>query len=135
MGAHDDYGRAILRRASSAIELDGSAVAVDLGGGAAARIDGALPGAVAIEIESRTSKQVRGAILDLMLHDAPKKLLILVPKPMHNPPACREQCSNILNRFIPSRDFRVALLAGTGDAPRLELDVSIVKLALAELAE
>ncbi len=33
---------------------------------------------VAVEIESRQEKQIRGAIVDLLLHPAPKKLLIIV---------------------------------------------------------
>ena len=133
MGSHDDYGKAVLRLADHAIELDGPAVTVDLGGGGTARIDGALGTRIAIEIEARTPKQVRGAILDLLMHNAPKKLLILVPRNMHNPQACRKHCSNILSHFLPCHDYRVVLLEGTGEAHQHELDALIVRRALVDL--
>lgn len=133
MGVHDDYGKAVLRLADDTVDLHGPAVAIELGDGGIARIDGALRREVAIEVESRTAKQVRGAILDLLLHAAPKKLLILVPKHMQNPAACREHCSNILRRFVLDHDYRVVLLEGTGEAQRLEPDAVIVRQALAEL--
>jgi hypothetical protein len=133
MGSHDEYGKQILRLANSGIEIDGPAITVDLGGGRVARIDGALRGHVAIEIDSRTSKQVRGAILDLLLHGARKKFLILVPMYMHNPEACRMDCATILGLFLPHSDYRVVVLKGTGDTQSRELDASIVRHALAEL--
>jgi hypothetical protein len=40
-----------------------------------ARIDGTVAGMVAVEIKSRVPKQVRGALLDLIMHSFTKKLL------------------------------------------------------------
>src|SRR5687768_4510296 len=34
---------------------------------------------VAVGIESRSERQIRGALVDLFVHPAPKKLLIIVP--------------------------------------------------------
>jgi hypothetical protein len=133
MGSHDNYGKMVLRRAIDDIELDGPAVTISLGCGGTARIDGAIPGQIAVEVESRTSKQVRGAVLDLLLHSAPRKLLVLVPKHMQNPTACSVQSSAILGRFIQRQDYRVVLLEGTGDAHQLESDVATVRHAFAEL--
>ena len=131
MGSHDDYGKAILRQLGGNIVTDGPGVAINLGAGQPARIDGAIPGVLAIEVESRTSKQVRGAVLDLVLHNAPKKLLLLIPMYMAGP--CRDQCENILGRFVSKENFRVIILKGTGENPSLDKDVSIVREALREL--
>lgn len=94
----------------------GSCVKTDYGP-SSARIDGTVDSTVAVEIESRTGKQVRGAILDLILHAYPKKLLVLIPKYI-----CKHQvheCEFILNRFIESDHFRVVLLDGTGNSPKI----------------
>jgi hypothetical protein len=42
-------------------------------------IDGTVEGTVAVEFESRESKTVRGAILDLLLHPFPQELPVLLP--------------------------------------------------------
>lgn len=132
MGSHDDYGKMLLRLADDSVDVDGPSRTVTLGRGYA-QIDGVLRGQVAIEVESRTSKQIRGAILDLLVHGAPKKLLILIPKHMHSPERCREDCAAILGRFVAREHYRVILLRGTGDVPALETDVPIVRQALTEL--
>ncbi len=97
-----------------------------------ARIDGAV-GDIAIEIESRVSKQVRGALMDLICHTNPKKLLILLPVHMSNPEDTALQCRNILGRFLDRDAFRVIVLRGTGDRPALEEDAVTVRGALFEL--
>lgn len=88
----------MLRAAVGAANI-GSGVDVDYGTRVAARIDGVVED-VAIEIESRVSKQVRGAVLDLICHRSPNKLLILIPAHMSHPDTTAEQCRNILGRFI-----------------------------------
>src|SRR6266576_961972 len=78
MGQHDDYGKLILRQAAGRCCKNGETCTTSYGD-SWAHIDGTVGSSIAVEIESRTGKQVRGAILDLILHAYPKKLLILVP--------------------------------------------------------
>ncbi len=96
-----------------------------------AHIDGTVGSSIAVEIESRTGKQVRGAILDLILHAYPKKLLILVP--MYIGRHQVKESEFILKRFVEANDFRVVLLDGTGDSHDEESDVPRVRDALQAL--
>lgn len=78
MESPQEYGTKVLRSAFP-IEFSKSFVKIDLGPGIQkVIIDGTIGNDVAVEIESRTPKQVRGALLDLMLHDYPRKLLIIM---------------------------------------------------------
>jgi len=116
------------------VKENGPSVQVDFGAGQPGRIDGVLGGEIAIEMESRTSKQIRGAILDLIWHPYPKKLLILLPVHMSNPEVAVKQSENILARFLPRSNFRVVLLRGSGDKPSLlDHDTSLLADALAQL--
>ncbi len=134
MPGHDEYGKKVLAEATEgAVALYGPAVEVDYGAGQPARIDGAVGEIVAIEVESRVSKQVRGAMLDLISHRFPRKLLVLLPVHMSNPEITAEQCRNIFVRFCARDSFRVVVLEGTGEVPQLERDAKTVKAALAEL--
>lgn len=134
MGGHDDYGKRVLREAAGdAYEMYGSPVEVDYGAGQPARIDGAVGGNIAVEVESRTSKQIRGAVLDLICHRFPKKLLILLPVHMSNPTIAAEQCRVALAKFVAPGDFEVVVLAGHGDDPRLEEDALSTRAALMKL--
>ena len=91
--------------------------------------------AIAVEIESRVFKQVRGAILDLMEHPYPKKLLILIPAHLVSPPVNADQCRMILEKRCGSRNSRVVLLTGTGHLPNLETDATLVRSAVTELQQ
>ena len=134
MGSHDEYGKRVLKGAASdAFESSGPNVEIDYGIGHPARIDGAVNGSIAVEIESRTSKQVRGAILDLICHRFYKKLLILLPVHMSNPMITAEQCRTALRRFVRQEDFRVIVLDGYGSNPMFEQDVTKTRTALREL--
>ena len=134
MGAHDVYGKEILRKATrGAAELHGTSVEIDYGTAHPARIDATVRKHIAIEIESRASKQVRGAVLDLLCHPYPKKLLILLPVHMSDPTACEEQCRKILTKFLVEKDFRIIVLKGDGHNHHPKKDVKIVAEALREL--
>ena len=136
MGQHDDYGKGILRRsAGEAFDAYGSSVEVDYGAGMPARIDGTVAGQVAVEIESRTAKQVRGAVLDLLCHAFPKKLLLILPVHMSNAETTARQCRTALQKFVAESDFRVVVLRGHGSNPKPTEDVSIVRSALQALAQ
>ena len=131
--AHDAYGKKILRQATSdAVELLGPAVQIDYGTSHPARIDGAV-GDVAIELEARVGKQVRGAVLDLICHPLPKKLLVIMPVE-HVGKAVPEQCKNVLARFVRKGHFQVVVLKGHGHDEKPREDVEIVADALSELA-
>ena len=74
-----------MRQIFGADYSDTSGVWIDYGNGAARRkIDGTITGQIAVEIETRTDKQIRGAVLDLICHPFPQKLLIIVPIHMTN---------------------------------------------------
>ncbi len=131
MGSHDAYGKKVLRAAAGGADPEWG-VEVDYGSRMPARIDGVV-GDVAVEIESRVSKQVRGAVLDLICHRNPKKLLVLLPVHMSNPEDTALQCRNILGRCFDSDDYRVIVLEGTGSRPAFEEDSLGVRDALVEL--
>lgn len=134
MGTHDHYGKSVLRQAAgSEFQDTGADLFVPYGDCGGATVDGVVGGSIAVEIDSRVSKQVRGAVLDLICHPFPKKLLVLLPVHMSNPDLCRAQCTDILGRFVSVHDFRVVLLAGHGGRPAGGLDAERVKQALAEL--
>ena len=112
MGIHENYGKDILRRASKGkAEWAGPTVEIDYGTPYAAKVDGTFHKCVAIEIESRVNKQVRGAVLDLICHRYPKKLILLLPAYI-NINTCPLECRNILERFVDEKDFQVVVLCG-----------------------
>ncbi len=134
MPQHDEYGKQVMKLAAGTAYTDhGRSVEIDYGAGQPARIDGTVGKTTAVEIESRVAKQVRGAVLDLICHNYPKKLLVLLPVHMSNPEATAAQCSAILGRFLSPEDYRVVVLRGTGDLPQLDTDVALVKAALNHL--
>jgi len=128
---HDAYGKTVLRKAAGASCRNDSAFLRTSYGNSHSRIDGAVGDTIAVEIESRTGKQVRGALLDLVLHSYPKKLMILIP--MYIGRHQLAECEFILKRFLNEDDFRVVLLDGTGHNPGEENDVIKVKRALNDL--
>ena len=98
-----------------------------------ARIDGTVAGEVAVEVESRTAKQVRGAVLDLLCHEYPKKLLLILPVHMSNAETTARQCRSALRKFVSEADFRVVVLNGHGSKDKLQEDVDTVRAVLKEL--
>lgn len=134
MGSHEKYGRRVLKAAAGAAFSEwGVSVQVDYGAGQPARIDGTVGGSIAVEVESRTSKQVRGAVLDLIFHGYQKKLLVLLPVHMSDAQVAAQQCRNALGRFVQPDNFRVVVLTGHADLPLVERDAEVLRTALAEL--
>jgi hypothetical protein len=133
MARHDEYGKHVIREATKGLAaLYGPPVEINYGAGRPARIDATF-GDIAIEVESRVSKQVRGAVLDLICHAHPKKLLVLLPVHMPNPEMTAEQCRNIMKRVCQKNSFRVVVLKGSGDSDRLAEDSTILAAALVDL--
>jgi len=111
----------------------GSSVHVDYAAGQPARIDGTVGNNIAVEIESRVSKQIRGAVLDLICHRYPKKLLVLLPVHMSDAEIAASQCRHIMSRFLQPTDFRVVVLEGSGNTASITSDAERVVQALHEL--
>jgi len=134
VGSHDAYGKEVLRAAAGQAFIDwGPTVEVDYGAGRPARVDGTVSGTIAVEVASRTPKQVRGAVLDLLFHAYPKKLLVLVPIYMSESGICADQCRHALGRFVDEDNFRVVVLQGTGNRANLDGDARLVRGVLKEL--
>jgi hypothetical protein len=134
LGAHDDYGKHVMRVAAGSAYHDGGAsVEINYSAGRPARIDGTVGSEIAVEVESRVPKQVRGAVLDLLCHPFPKKLLVLLPVHMTDAECTAEQCRFIFRKFMASENFRVVVLDELGPREVLERHVAIVQAALKEL--
>lgn len=135
---HDGYGRRVVSLAAGPA-LDGSreACRVDYGGAShtGGFIDATVGGRIAVEIESRVSKQVRGAVLDLLVHRHSKKRLLLLNVHQNNVALTAAQCRHAMGKFLSARDFRVIVLEGTGSIEMLDADVATVRSALSELSE
>ncbi|MCE9614876.1 MAG: hypothetical protein K8T26_11405 [Lentisphaerae bacterium] len=134
MGAkqiHDQYGKAVLRKAFGNAFND-SPDPVPFGENAGSvKIDGTIGDDVAVEVESRASKQVRGAIVDIIWHPFPKKLVVLIKKYGNNYTA--EQCRVLLRKFAPTTCAKVVSLNGNGSNQLFDEDVAVVKDAVTEL--
>src|SRR5262245_19939422 len=134
MANHDSYGKELMSRAAGFTYVSqGPSVHIDYGTPFPARIDGVVANRVAVEVESRVSKQIRGALMDLLWHKAPKKLLVLLPVHASNPVDANRHCETILRRWLPESTFRVVLTAGSGFGERFDEDVPLVRKALREL--
>lgn len=97
---------------------------IDYGAGAAkGRIDGSIAGRIAVEIETRTDKQIRGAVLDLICHRLAQKLLIVVPVHMTNETRTVAMCLNIMARFLQPENFRVVLFEPEEFSERIQTAV------------
>jgi len=134
MGApqiHDQYGKHILRTAFPG-EFT-AAPPFSFGDGAgSATIDGLLNSGIAVEIESRVNKQVRGALLDLALHPSRKKLLLVMN--VRGNDITPRQAEEILRKICPPRCvFKVVTLDGNGALPCDTTDVRKVKAAVKKL--
>ena len=130
---HDEYGKKLFEgiRDFSIEYADCNTKYGERGRGS--RIDGVIGKKIAIEIESRVSKQIRGAILDLTLHLNPRKLLILMPVHMNNPEITKSQSIFILKKLLDRDQFEVVLLKGTGDKEAFIEDKKRIRIALKAL--
>ncbi len=136
ISSHDAYGKRVIEAAAGR-HFDGSrsACRVDYGGTehTGGFLDGTAAGFIAIEVESRVAKQIRGAVLDLVCHRFPKKLLVIQRVHAQNVTLTAEQCVNALRRFKDPTCFRVVVLSGTGKLWKLNEDVAVVRAALVDL--
>ena len=136
MGAHDKYGKKVMTAAfgtdfdpkpkSEYITHDGRKAG-------SINIDGVLFQNISVEIESRVNKQVRGAVLDLILHPGKLKLLVLIVA--HGNDYTELQAKSILSKFCVPRSWKVVTLNGSGDRPDdfIQSDVKVLQSAADEL--
>jgi hypothetical protein len=111
----------------------GASVLVNYGSERSCRIDGTVGGTIAVQVESAYSKPVRGAILDLLYHPYPQKLLILLPNNKYDCAASAYPCEQALGRFLQPERFRVVVLKGTPTERHLVEDANVVRAAVSEL--
>ena len=78
-------------------------------------VDGTIDGKVAVEIGVGSPKQIRAAVLDLMFHPFPMKMLILVDTPEHETGRSVRQAGAILAQA--SKPGVVVRLTGTPSTP------------------
>jgi hypothetical protein len=123
MGIHDSYGKKVLTKAFLDYTQKGKYLNVEYERKNSARIDGVIGKNVAVEIESRGSKQIRGALIDLIFHNYKKKLLVLLNVHMHDVNSTAKQCEIILGKLIKPSNFRVVVLNGNGKNDLLNEDV------------
>ncbi len=132
---HDAYGKLIMRAAAGdAFSDSGASCTIRFGDDAAgARIDGVVGNRIAVEIESRTPKQIRGAVLDLIFHPYPSKLLLIIAGHQNDARRAANQCRHILRELVAEKNFQVVLLSGNGREHRETEDVALVRAALGRL--
>lgn len=128
---HDTYGKELFKDVKN-FSSDYLQCKISYGNyGRGARIDGVIENKVAIEIESRVNKQIRGAIMDLIMHPYQKKLLILIPAHIGNEENAQNQSEFLLSHFIENKDnFKVITLKGNGKIKKEEIDKQKIKEAL-----
>lgn len=129
---HDEYGKRVLRLAFGSAFSD-AAPPLRFPGGGRANIDGVIDNQIAVEVEARNDKQIRGAIMDLICHSLPKKLLVIIPA---NTTEARvvPQAHYLLNRFLEKNcPFQIAALKGMGNAESLAVDIEIIRVAARKL--
>lgn len=132
MGTHDDYGKDLMRAVAGELYLmRGSQTTIQYNGNISAQKDGVILNQCAVEIESRVPKQIRGALVDLIMHPLPKKLIIIIPEHMNDSKGTVEHCKGILEHFNRGNyQFRVVLLTGTGYNKKFETDIELIRNAL-----
>jgi len=133
---HDKYGKEVLRGAFGS-DFDSKPKPFKISEGnlnaGSIRVDGEVYGEIAVEIESRVSKQVRGAVLDLFLHPYRKKLLIIIEK--HGNSITPVQSEEILKKLCKNKfAFKVITLKGNGNNSLLNEDILLVKKAVKDLS-
>jgi hypothetical protein len=144
MPDHDEYGKQLFADILGTrwrTRLD-SERSVEMGG-VRADLDGVIRSTdgskveCSVEIEARVYKQIRGAIVDLAWHHAPKKLLVIIPAQpqLGNEERIRRHCTYVWTRLTRSEEqpFRLAVLVGTGTNPRPSIDRDLLVAALREL--
>jgi len=129
MGQHDRYGKELLLKINNSSQ-NKEYCQFDYGDYGVACIDGVIIDKVAIEIESRVNKQIRGSLMDLICHPYTQKLLILMSVNSVSNNAVK-QAEYILEKFLnDTKNFKVVKLVGNGDHKKEHEDKNIILDAL-----
>ncbi len=143
MGIHDDYGKDLFHELLGdrwspddfRRSVEQAGVRADLDGVIKAKDGRSVE--CAVEIDARVYKQIRGAMVDLALHPAPKKLLVIIKAQ-----AQLGSTSKIIKHWsyvwkeiagTGRGRFALAVLEGTGADPLPEVDLALLQKALAAL--
>jgi hypothetical protein len=141
---HDEYGKRLFasilgKRWVTRLDDDRSVVMA----GVRADLDGIILSEdlarveCAVEIEAKTYKQMRGAILDLSWHPAPRKMfvVILAQPQLGNDLKARSHCTFVWQKLTDGENtpFELVVLRGTGAYPMEENDRSLLVDALKRL--
>ncbi len=142
MGVHDSYGKDLLARVlESRFQRWGESKNVKIAG-VQLKLDGVITeensGTVryAVEIEAENEPQVRGAILNLSLHPAPKVLLLLMPRHLNSPLLeALVHFQEMWKRLTGGRRGKLPIvcLVGDGKDKQWEEDEALLRQALANL--
>lgn len=132
---HDAYGKLVVRSAATSLGLTFQEYGTrhPITPRMNCSIDAVVAGTIAVEIESRTPKQVRGAVLDVFWHPAPLKLIVLLPAYIGNPANTVEMCECLAQTLYPGVPFRCLALSGKGDNPQPESDVAAIAQVMKEM--
>lgn len=143
MPIHDEYGKGLFRpllgdRWSSldfARSVQEEGVRADLDGIIRRADDKSVE--CTVEIEARVYKQIRGAMVDLSLHPAPQKLLVVIKAQpqLGDTPRIMRHCTYIWQQVAGTNrgEFEMAVLEGTGLNPNTEFDLKLLKDTLQKL--
>ena len=136
MGAppiHDKYGKKVMQRAfGKTFNPNPGPISFGIDAGTF-KIDGIIGEDIAVEIESLASKQARGAIVDIICHPFPKKLVVLIEK--YGNKYTENQCRVLLDKFAPDVVKQVITLHGSGTNEKISDDVQAVKDAVEKLRQ
>jgi hypothetical protein len=141
--SHDAYGKAIFEgllgkrwcswfEASRSYDMQG--VRADLDG--VIRSEDLKSIECAVEIEARTYKQIRGAIVDLAWHPAPRKLLVIMrAQQLGSEEKVSRHCTYVWEKLSAGKcgDFQLIVLKGTGNTPQFEADSALIRESLIRL--
>jgi hypothetical protein len=90
-----------------------------------------------VEIEAENETQVRGAVMNLALHPAPKALLLLMSSNLNKPsPQVIEHLQEVWKRLTGGArgDLPIVVISGDGKSPRREEDEEHLRKELVRLA-
>lgn len=142
MGIHDSYGKGVLNLATNK-QFEHWFADTQLSfeypsGGIIAKLDGIIGDECVVEVQGLNEKQIRGGILDLVLHPRSKKLLVTVPANVgkKSNDSIQHAYQGLLDYLItvcrPAAIGQVVVLTGTGNEPEdyLRADSSAIRRAL-----
>jgi hypothetical protein len=143
LGIPDDYGKRLLasilgkrwvtRGNGRSVEMAGVRAALDgiILSEDSARVE------CAVEIEAKIYKQIRGAILDLAWHSAPRKMLVMIPAQpqLGTEEKARAHLMYVWQKLTTRANvpFELVVLSGTGTTPMDDDDRLLLTDALKKL--